>query len=296
MTLLGSRDGLEPIEPELEISEAEVVSDLAPGSSNGSGRRGIAIALVVLTLVVAVVALFQGPVQDIWYRNRQHHLAADMNTARAGVAPGRAIAVLQIPRLGLNVVVVEGDDAERLRSGPGHRVGTAAPGSMGNSVIAGHSRAWGGPFAALEKVRKGDLIAIQTRAKKTIVYRVMSETRVGGAGARLIPETKDHRLTLVTGRGSSLSDDRFVVTAVSGTPSGAVPKLRPMSVVAPHGSVIFNTTLLLALAAFALALSAALYLRRRSGPLAVGAVVVPFMALGALCLLLDLDLLLPALR
>ncbi len=296
MTLLRSRDELEPVAPELDGVADEIDHDAVPTPDRRSWRRGIAIVLVVVTLVAAVVALFQGPVQDIWYRNRQHHLAADMNEPRDGVAPGQAIALLQIPRLGVNLVVVEGDNEERLRGGPGHRIGTAAPGARGNTVIAGHRNAWGGPFAALTKVRKGDLIAVQTRAKKTVVYKATSGARAGGAGARLIPETKDHRLTLVTSRGGNFSDDRLVVTAVSGKASGAAPQLRRMSVVSPGGSVLFNTTMLVALAALGVAFGAALYLRRRSGAVAVVAVVLPLAALGGLCLLLNLDLLLPPLR
>jgi peptidoglycan/LPS O-acetylase OafA/YrhL len=70
-----------------------------------------------------------------------------------------------------------------------------------------------------------------------------------------------------------------------------------MSVVSPGGSVFFNFTMLLALLALGLALAAVMYLRRRrSGPVAIGAVALPLIALGGLCLLLNLDLLLPPLR
>ena len=53
---------------------------------------------------------------------------------------------------------------EDLRGGPGHLIGTPLPGALGNSVILGHRHAWGGPFADLTKLRRGDLIAVETHA------------------------------------------------------------------------------------------------------------------------------------
>ena len=67
---------------------------------------------------------------------------------------GNAIGVVQIPRLGLNVVVAEGDAPQQLRSGPGHRFGTALPGDIGNAVIVGHRSGWGGPLASIGTSRK----------------------------------------------------------------------------------------------------------------------------------------------
>ena len=137
---------------------------------------------------------------------------------------------------------------------------------------------------------------MQTRKKQTIVYKVTAEARVGGADARLLRQTKDHRLTLITGRGGSFSDDWLVVTAVSGNARPATSTFEPLSAVSPSGSLIFNLTLLIALGAFGAAAAAFVYLRRRSArTVTVGLVIAPLVALGALCLLLNLDLLLPPL-
>ncbi len=296
MTLLRSHESAEPVESGIDDLMPETDEGADTPSRAAAWRHGVAIALVAVVAVAVTVALFQGPIQELWYRNRQHQLAADMNAARPGVAPGQAIAVLQVPRLGINTVVVEGDNPERLRNGPGHRVGTPPPGALGNSVIVGHRSAWGGPFASLHKVRRGDLIAVQTRKKQTIVYKVTAEARVGGADARLLRQTKDHRLTLITGRGGSFSDDWLVVTAVSGNARPATSTFEPLSAVSPSGSLIFNLTLLIALGAFGAAAAAFVYLRRRSArTVTVGLVIAPLVALGALCLLLNLDLLLPPL-
>ncbi|MGZ4735339.1 MAG: sortase [Acidimicrobiia bacterium] len=296
MTLLREDEELEVV---AAVDDEEITPDAeiaAPPKASGEWQRVVAIVLLGVLAAVLTVAVFTGPVERIWYRNRQHQLASDMNTPRKGVAAGAAIAVVQVPRLGVNVVIVEGDNPERLRGGPGHRVGTARPGTRGNSVVVGHRSAWGGPFGALSKIRRGDLIAVQTRAKKTIVYKVKTVAKVGGNDTRLLQSSKDYRLTLVTGRGGRFSDDRLVVSAVSGTSAKGSSTARVVRAETPSQSAIFNPTLLLGLVFLALAIGSAFYLRRRSGIVARVVVALPLIAAGVLCLLLDLDLLLPPLN
>ena len=45
----------------------------------------------------------------------------------APILPGKAYAVIEIPRIGLNMVVVQGVDTTDLESGPGHYPDTADP-------------------------------------------------------------------------------------------------------------------------------------------------------------------------
>jgi LPXTG-site transpeptidase (sortase) family protein len=286
-------------EPALAVEpEAPLVGDEKEPVAGSKRRWTRPVAIVVLAALAALltVAFFAGPVERIWYRNRQAQLASDMNTPHRGVTRGQAVAVLQIPRLGVNVVVAEGDGPEQLRGGPGHRVASAMPGRRGNTLIMGHRSAWGGPFGRLPNVKKGELIAVQTREKQTIVYKVRSVARVGGTEPNLLRTSKDFCLTLVTGRGGRFSDDRLVVTAVSGTRAKEPGAARAIRAETPGPSLILNLTLLLAVVSFALAVGAAVYLRRRSGILARLVVVVPLLAVGTLCLLLDLDLLLPPLN
>lgn len=295
MTLADAKTG---IEEQGELIEPQP-PDEEPAVGTRSPRRAWkrTLALVVLTLLAVglVVAVCAGPLERVWYRTRQHHLAADLKQARPGVAPGQALGVLQVPRLGINVVVVEGDTPTLLRGAPGHRANTVKPGAKGNSLILGHHNAWGAPFAQLDRIRIRDLIAFQNRQGKTFVYRASSIRRVNASDTRLLRASKDHRLTLVTGRGGRTSNDKLVVTAVSG-PASRNPYLsHAVRATTPGGSVILSTTLLLALVAFALAAGALIYLRRRVRTPAIVVVVVPLIAAGTLLLLLDLSLLLPPL-
>jgi sortase A len=80
-------------------------------------------------------------------------------------ALGSGIAILRIPRLGRNYsfVVVQGTSTADLIEGPGHYVGTAMPGQLGNFYVAGHRTTYLHPFYDINELRPGDPIVLETR-------------------------------------------------------------------------------------------------------------------------------------
>ncbi len=64
---------------------------------------------------------------------------------------------VDIPRLKLSTLVVDGDDDESLALAAGHVSGTAALGELGNSAVAGHRDS---AFRALRGIRAGDAIRV----------------------------------------------------------------------------------------------------------------------------------------
>lgn len=95
------------------------------------------------------------------YADFRAQLAA--GTAPLGaVAPGTPVALLEIPRLHLRQVVVEGTDGQDLRRGPGHRRDTVLPGQQGVSVLYGRAATSGAPFGDLAALRKGDAFTVTT--------------------------------------------------------------------------------------------------------------------------------------
>ena len=73
---------------------------------------------------------------------------------------GGSIGEIQIPRLGLTAIVVQGDSAAILRRGVGHLADKALPGESGNVVLAGHRDTF---FRPLKDVQAGDAITLKTR-------------------------------------------------------------------------------------------------------------------------------------
>jgi sortase A len=77
--------------------------------------------------------------------------------------PGDAVAIIRIPRIELDMVVVEGTDTESLKKGPGHYEDSVYPWEHdGKVAIAGHRTTYGAPFFSLDRLRRGDTIVLAT--------------------------------------------------------------------------------------------------------------------------------------
>jgi len=72
---------------------------------------------------------------------------------------GDVLGKLEIPRIGLSVVVFQGTTSKTLRHGAGHIINSALPGETGNIGIAGHRDTY---FRTLKDARPNDEIRIQT--------------------------------------------------------------------------------------------------------------------------------------
>ena len=299
MTLLDSPS-------ELKVAS---VSEETPAAERGAGARRrdrgiVAIALVALAIVVVgwvTFELFEGPVARAWYSTRQHQRGSAFSADRSHTGSGAAIGVLQIPRLGVNVIVADGATAQELRGGPAHETGTPLPGDTGNSVVVGHAGGWGGPFGSLHSLQVKDLIVVQTHDPATgglrnAVFRVVSVQRATASDVTPFGGSTDRRLTLVTGAGGQFSDRRLVVVAVSGTVGKAVVPGADVSADVPGGSKLWNAQMLLALVGIGGALLVGLAMRRRYSAGVAVVAALPLLALGLLGLLLNLDLFLAALR
>lgn len=260
-------------------------------------RRLVAGGLVGLFLLVILIAAFNGPVAGVWYQSRQRQLAHDYGVARPHVRPGQAVAILQIPVINLNLVVGEGDSPSQLRAGPGYRVGTPVPGNLGNSLIFGHRHGWGGSFANLGKLGKGDEIIVQPKLGQPTLFVVTSVVTVAQNDTKLLANSTDHRLTLVTGTGGGLfSTRRLVVTAVSGTVGQLQHPRKAVAASGAHGSPIFNGTVGLLVLLVLVGAAAAKGLGARYRPVTAAMILAPLAVSVFVALMLELDLLLPGLH
>ncbi|MFD0742366.1 sortase [Phytohabitans flavus] len=114
--------------------------------------------------------------------------------------PGSAVAVLEIPAVGLRTVVFEGTRGDVLQKGPGHRRDSVLPGQAGTAVVMGRRAAYGGPFRDLDLLLPGDRITATT-GQGTHEYRVRGLRYPGEPAPPPLTEGKG-RITLVTADGS----------------------------------------------------------------------------------------------
>ncbi len=107
---------------------------------------------------------------------------------------GEVIGEIQVPRLGLNDMVVQGDSAASLRHAVGHVAKSALPGEWGNVALAGHRDTL---FRPLRDIQIGDEIRFKT-IEHVFDYVVESIEVVSPADIRVLEATAGHELTLIT--------------------------------------------------------------------------------------------------
>jgi sortase A len=127
-------------------------------------------------------------------------LVRDRATATASpkeapvVASGDLIGRIEIPRLSLSVVVVEGTDKPELRRAAGHIVGTGLPGQPGNVGLAAHRDTF---FRPLRNIQRNDIITLTTLGGE-YSYRVVSTKVVSPYDVAVLNPDGNEILTLVT--------------------------------------------------------------------------------------------------
>ncbi len=113
--------------------------------------------------------------------------------ALASATPG-LIGRIEIPRLLVSAVVVEGIDRTTLRRAVGHIPGTALPGQPGNVGLSGHRDTL---FRPLKDLKINDEVHFST-LKGNFKYQVESLTVVEPDNVGVLARSDENVLTLVT--------------------------------------------------------------------------------------------------
>ena len=107
---------------------------------------------------------------------------------------GKIIGRLEIPRIHISVMVLEGSHPSILDVAAGHIEGTALPGTGGNVVIAAHRDTF---FRSLREIRRDDIIQLTT-THGNFQYSVNATEVVEPSDIRVLRQTTEPELTLVT--------------------------------------------------------------------------------------------------
>jgi sortase A len=103
-------------------------------------------------------------------------------------------AILRVPKVGIEVPILEGTDDVTLNRGVGHVPGTALPGQSGNIAVTGHRD---GFFRGLKDVAVGDTIEVD-RHGHTDRYKIQRTKIVFPSDVSVLNPTPDSELTLIT--------------------------------------------------------------------------------------------------
>jgi sortase A len=153
----------------------------------------------VLTLGWALLVWqWQDPFTALYTTWKQHQLASQYNkrarsftttisgptvkAERASIAReaklyrlrskrGQVIGRLRVPRMGINMLLVNGTDHDTLKKGPGRDGRTFMPGENRLVYIAGHRTTYLAPFSHIDRLRRGDRVTIEV-PYGTFIYAV----------------------------------------------------------------------------------------------------------------------------
>ncbi len=222
---------------------------------------------------------------------------APVDAANRPLAAGTPVAIIEIPRLRLNEVVVEGTSSRTLRSGPGHRRDTVLPGQVGTSVILGRLAAYKGPFGSLDELRPGDEV-VATTGQGRHSFRVIGVRRAGNPLPRALSAGQG-RLTLTTADGAKyrptdvLRVDAQLTSPAQSTPAQLPPRSLPANEAIGAGDDSALVWVVLWSAALVAAGVGTVWVRYRTGLWQAWIIGVPVLVTLGLNLLDDFAALLP---
>ncbi len=125
--------------------------------------------------------------------------------------PEQAIRI-QIPAIGVDAPVVQGDGWEQLKKGVGQHLGTANPGQEGNVVLSAHNDIYGEIFRDLDQLRPGDQIILYTH-QRAYTYIVTEIHIVEPTDVQWLEPTAQPVATLISCYPYLVDNQRIVVRA-----------------------------------------------------------------------------------
>ena len=181
-------------------------------------RRHWALAAVTLTAAIFLInamwipakaELAQFLLETSWLRT----LEGEANAKPWPWADTRAIAVLEVPRLGLREIVLEGSSGRNLAFGP-TLINTTHIDDTADRILSGHRDTH---FSFLKELQTGDLLRLRTPTQ-TRNYRVSWQEAVDSRQQQMIIDDNIERLTLLTcypfNAATAGGPMRWVVTAL----------------------------------------------------------------------------------
>jgi sortase A len=196
----------------------------------------------VLTLAWAVVVWqWQDPFTALYTKWRQHQLAqqyehrvrsfqAPTPSAKVSIADerrtiareayryrldskrGEAIGRIRVPRMGVNMILVNGTDHDTLKKGPGRDLRTHMPGENRLVYIAGHRTTYLAPFSHIDRMRPGDKVTLEL-PYGTFIYSVTHHRIVKSTDLSVLKSPPHELVELQACHPRFFASHRYIVYA-----------------------------------------------------------------------------------
>ena len=196
-----------PVAPVAPVAPA-ARAPIAPVAQTRQALDVVSTTTTMLALVAtwaAIQMLFLGGLaQDRVQATLYDQFRGELAAATAPMGPvtplGDPVALISIPHLGVEQVVVEGTASSDLLDGPGHMRNTVMPGQVGTAVVMGRAKTYGAPFGSIADLRATDSIRVVT-AQGEKQFSVIGVRRAGDPLPQPRPEGAA-RIVLVSAEGS----------------------------------------------------------------------------------------------
>jgi sortase A len=132
---------------------------------------------------------------------------------RVHAGTGQAIGRIRVPRLGLNMILVNGTDHDSLRQGPGRDPHTYMPGEGELVYVAGHRTTYRAPFARIDELKPGDPVTIET-PYATFRYRITRHIIVKANAIRVLRSPGYELLALQACHPRFFATHRYIAYAI----------------------------------------------------------------------------------
>ncbi|HBY07424.1 MAG TPA: hypothetical protein DEH22_06430 [Chloroflexi bacterium] len=119
---------------------------------------------------------------------------------------------IQIPAIGVDAPIVQGDGSEQLKKGVGQNIGSVNPGKNGNVVLSAHNDVYGEIFRDLDRLKPGDEIVLHTN-QRAYTYVVIGAEVVEPTAVQMMDQTPEPVVTLISCYPYLVDNQRIVVQA-----------------------------------------------------------------------------------
>ena len=139
-------------------------------------------------------------------------IAASARRMRIGSATGAPIGRIIVPRLHVNMLMINGTDNDSLKRGPGRDERTAMPGQGRLVYIAGHRTTYMAPFSAIDTMRPGDRITL-AMPYGSFVYAVTGHSIVDATDLSVLKSNGHEIVALQACHPRFFATQRYIVWA-----------------------------------------------------------------------------------
>ena len=167
---------------------------------------------------------FSAPIAHSSPAAEQRSIAREARRYRLSAKRGEAIGRIRVPRMGVNMILVNGTDHDTLKKGPGRDGRTFMPGENRLVYIAGHRTTYLAPFSHIDSLRTGDRVTLEV-PYGTFIYAVTRHRIVKATDLSVLRSPRHEVVELQACHPRFFASHRYIAYArlVRVEPRGATP-------------------------------------------------------------------------